>query len=241
MTKSMAALMDLGDLVLSHLRLCPLRFLMALGEVLYTKAFMLHWIDKLRLFHELTPILTDHHRLSENTQGTLLQNAVQGLDILGQVQINSDLQKVAMGILTFAQYCTLLLNTATGYDNPQAKSTSNGKPRRSVFNSEILFDDHDDVICDDDTTEFDYGIDTLPAKLQAFLRWGIDGSDHSSSPDHHTHALGRWKALSEQAKKIWDQIDDDDKAKILALLETRKPAPQSSQTKFSVNSHDAIH
>ena len=49
--------------------------------------------------------------------------------------------------------------------------------------------------------------------------------------------IGRWKALSEEAKKIWDQMEDDDKAKILALSETRKTAAPSGPSKFSINSH----
>ena len=53
-----------------------------------SKAFVLNWIDKLRLFHDVMP-LTD--RMSENMQRILLQNAVLGLDPLRNVQITSDL------------------------------------------------------------------------------------------------------------------------------------------------------
>jgi hypothetical protein len=51
--------------------------------------------------------------------------------------------------------------------------------------------------------------------------------------------IARWKALSEQAKQIWDTMADDDKALILALHEKRKEGPQSDQSKFSVNTHTA--
>jgi hypothetical protein len=120
----------------------------------------LNWIDKLRLFHELTPVAD---RLSENTQRTLLQNAVIGLNALRQVQINSNLQKATHGAaLTFAQYCTLLLNSATGYDKRSDKPNSNGKPHRSVFNSETLFKDHDK------TFESDYNVDTMADELLVY-------------------------------------------------------------------------
>jgi hypothetical protein len=93
------------------------------------------------LYHELIPVADC---LSENTQHTLLQNAVIGLNALRQVQINSDLQLATHGTaLTFAQYRTPLINSATGYDKRSDKPNSNGKPRRSVFNSETLFEDHD--------------------------------------------------------------------------------------------------
>ena len=111
-------------------------------------------------------------RMSENMQRILLQNAVLGLDALRQVQINSDLQNTTHGIaLTFAQYRSLLINAATGYDKQSDKPSSNGKPRRSVFNSETLFDyssSIDDVIYDDGTPELNYDVDTSPTKLLAY-------------------------------------------------------------------------
>jgi hypothetical protein len=86
MTQSTEALMDYGEL-LSYLTTAKLSDVSWCGT---TKAFVLNWIDELRLFHKLTPMVD---RLSENTQRTLLQNAVIGLNALRQVQINSDLQK----------------------------------------------------------------------------------------------------------------------------------------------------
>ena len=66
-----------------------------------SKICVLNWIDKLRMFHELTPVAD---RMSEKLQHILLQNAILGLDALRQVQINSDLQNITHGIaLTFAQ------------------------------------------------------------------------------------------------------------------------------------------
>ena len=66
-----------------------------------SKTFVLNWIDKLRLFHDAMPPLTD--RMSENMQRILLQNAVLGLEPQRNVQITSDLQSTTSGIaLTFA-------------------------------------------------------------------------------------------------------------------------------------------
>jgi hypothetical protein len=86
MTQSTEAIMDPGEL-LSYLTSAKISDGSWRGT---TKTFVLNWIDKLRLYHELTPVAPDH--LSENTQRTLLQNAVIGLKALRQVQINSDLQ-----------------------------------------------------------------------------------------------------------------------------------------------------
>jgi hypothetical protein len=222
MTQSTEAMMDSGEL-LSYLTTVKISDGSWRGTA---KAFVLNWIDKLRLYHELIPV-TD--RLSENTQRTLLQNAVIGLDALRQVQINSDLQKATHGTaLTFAQYRTLLINSATGYDKRSDKPNPNGKPRRSVFNSEIYFDDHDETLL-----EFDYDVDTSTVELQAYA---MNRRERPQFKSGSRMPITRWKALSEQAKKIWDTMEDDDKALILALQEKRTEA----SSKFSVNTHSTI-
>jgi hypothetical protein len=167
-----------------------------------TKTFVLNWIDKLPLYHELTPVAD---RLSENTQRTLLHNAVIGLNALRQVQINSNLQQATHDgtALTFAQYRTLLIKLATGYDKRIDKPNSNGKPPRSVFNSETLFGDHEE------TLEFDYEVDTTADKLQAYA---TNPRERHQFKSGSRMPIARWKALSEQAKQIWDIMADDDSA-----------------------------
>jgi hypothetical protein len=65
MTQSTEAMMDSGEL-LSYLTTAKISYGSWRGT---TKTFVLNWIDKLRLYHELTPVAD---RLSENTQRTLL-------------------------------------------------------------------------------------------------------------------------------------------------------------------------
>jgi hypothetical protein len=156
MTQSTEAMMDSGEL-LTYLTTAKISDGSWRGT---TKIFVLNWIDKLYLYHELTPVADC---LSENTQRTLLQNAVIGLNPMRQVQINSDLQQATHGTaLMFAQYRTLLINLATVYDKQSDKPNSKGKPHCLVFKSETLFGDHDK------TLEFDYGVDTMADELQAY-------------------------------------------------------------------------
>jgi hypothetical protein len=97
MTKSTEAMMDSGVL-LSYLTAAKVSDGAWRGTA---KGFVLHWMEKLRLYHEL--ILCPADRLSENTQRALLQTAVQGLDVLRQVQTQCDLQKTMHGtVITFA-------------------------------------------------------------------------------------------------------------------------------------------
>jgi hypothetical protein len=201
-----------------------------------TKAFLLNWIDKLRLFHELTPV---PDRPSESVQRTLLQNAVLGLDMPRQVQISSELQKATTGtVITFAQCKSLLINAAAGYDKQSGKSNPNGKSRRSAFSSEIISGDksgfEDDTLYEDVTSEFCYDVDTMPGEIRAYA---ANQRERPQFKPGSRMPIGRWKALSEQAQKAWDTMEDDDKAKILALQETRKGALPSAKSKFSVNTH----
>ena len=88
---------------------------------------------------------------------------------LRAVQIQSDLQKTTNGTtLTFKQYRTLLINAATGCDKRSATTHSKGKFRRSVFSSEVSFDnqnDLSDVIYDDEPPNFLCDVDTMPSEL----------------------------------------------------------------------------
>jgi hypothetical protein len=215
MMQSTEAMMDSGELLL-YLTTAKISDGSWRGT---TKTFVLNWIDKLRLYHKLTPVVDC---LSENTQRTLLQNAVIGLNAMRQVQINSDLQQATHGTtLTFSQYGTLLINLATGYDKRSDKPNSNGKPRRSVFNLETLFGDHGK------TLEFDYDVDTTADELQVYVMNRLERPQFKSGS---RMPIARWKALSEQAKQIWDTMADDDKPLILALYEKRKEKKDRSQT-----------
>jgi hypothetical protein len=101
-----------------------------------------------------------------------------------------------------------LINLATGYDKQSDKPNSNGKPRCSVFNSETLFEDHRE------TPEFDYDMDTTADELQAYV---LNRRERPQFKSGSRMPIARWKALSEQAKQIWDTMEDADKALILAL------------------------
>jgi hypothetical protein len=233
MTKSKEALMDSGEL-LSYLTTAKIGDGSWRGT---TKSFVLNWVGKLRLFHEVTPVAD---RLSENTQRTLLQNAVIGMNTLREVQINCDLQKATHGtVMTFSQYRTLLINSATGYDKRNDnKSNPTGKPCCLVFNSETLFEYHaslhDDFIYDNEPSAQEYDVDTSAAELQACAMHRRERPQFKSGS---RMPITRWKSISEQAKTIWDTMEDDDKALILALQEKNKGGSHSDSSKFSVNTH----
>jgi hypothetical protein len=213
---------------------------------------VIYWrtLPLLKLPTALGEMNTTSNRLPDHTQSILLQNAVKGLDALRQVQLQSDLQQTSLGIaLTFVQYCTLLINSATGYDNRSATSNSAGKSRRSVNNSEIYFEayvDLDDDVADE--ADLGYDVDTTPAELHAYAanrrdrtdrpHFGSDEKrrDRTKFPPGSRMPLVRWKAISDKARLIWDTMADDDKVRILALQEQRH-----DPSKILANTHDATH
>jgi hypothetical protein len=71
-------------------------------------------------------------------------------------------------VLTFSQYYPLLLNSATVYDKRRDKSNPTGKSRRSVFNSDILPADHEDLFFDEYYGDDDYNVGTTTTQLQAY-------------------------------------------------------------------------
>jgi hypothetical protein len=79
-------------------------------------------------------------------------------------------------------------------------------------------------------------VDTTADELQVYA---MNRRERPQFKSGSRMPIARWKALSEQAKQIWDTMADDDKALILALQEKRKETPQSDQSKFSVNTHAA--
>jgi hypothetical protein len=235
MTESTEAMTDSGEL-LAHLTSVRIADGAWRGTA---KAFVLNWIDKLRLHHEVTP---SPDRLPETTQRVLLQNSVIGVIASQEVQTSADLMKATNGsVLTFTQCRTLLINAATSYDKrTDAKSSSDGRPRRSDFTSETDFGlqdgPHEDVVSKDDTCTLDYDVDASPAESHACVMHQRERPQFKAGS---RMPIARWKALSKKAKTIWDTVEDEDKLLILFLQEKQKEgATPSDRSKFSVNAHD---
>jgi hypothetical protein len=230
MTQSTEAMIDASEL-LSYLTNAKISDGTWKGT---TKAFVLHWLDKLRMYQDVTP-QTD--RLSETIQRNLLQNTVTGSSALHQVQINSDLQNATQGtVITFTQYRTLLLNAAASYDKrSDTRSNSTGKHRRSAFSSATHFGD--DPYDDEESEVDDYDVDTTTGELQAYA---TNRRERPQFEPGSRMPISRWKALSDKAKAIWDTMADSDKTTILALAEKRQATAANDKSKFSINAHEIV-
>jgi hypothetical protein len=159
------------------------------------------------------------------------------------------LQQTTSGIsLTFVKYCSLLINTATGYDNRDDKPNSAGKSRLAVHNSETHFGDYFGSNNDEaDGVDFEYNVDTTPTELHVYAANRRDRSQSDSDetrrerpkfPPGSRMPIDRWKSISDAAKTTWDTLTDEDKARILALQGQRH---DPSHSKIAANIHDATH
>ena len=198
-------------------------------------SFILHWLEQVRLYNDLSST-TD---LSDELTLTLLQNAVHDFKPLRAVKDNADQHKTHTGNeLTLEQYVNLLESAAINHDASVAPKRSVLTKRRQVLMHDLDYDFTDDFI-DDDIPDFD--IDAPLDVLQAYAasRRPPTSSTHrskssSASSDNkygstirqRLHPL-QWAKLSDNGRKVWDQLTVEDKR---VILNTPRPtfAPRSA-------------
>ena len=99
-----------------------------------THAFILHWQDQIRKYHDKNP----QNVISLDFQCTMLQNAVHPIMELRQVKLNvAQLKKFTGRDLTYDMYCSLLLSAAQHYDT-QMKNYSHKIVKRRVYDHELV-------------------------------------------------------------------------------------------------------
>jgi hypothetical protein len=103
--------------------------------------------------------LYDH--FSDGQKRVVLENAVSFIAELCQVNNNADLEKTKTGkVLTYEEYLSLLLSTATAYDN----QFSSKKLMCNVFNHNITHSD-DESTKDDDAYDIDAPVSLILANI----------------------------------------------------------------------------
>ena len=163
-----------------------------------THAFILHWQDQVRKYHDMNP----QNIISPDLQCTMLQNAVHPIMELRQVKLNAQQLKTFTGKdLSYDEYCSLLLSAAQQYDNQMRNSGKIAK--RRVYDHEIYHNPMDDQ---DTWYDASYDIDLPVADLQ------IHATNFQQGP---RLSYEQWHALPDDAKKIWDTLSAEAKTIIL--------------------------
>ena len=77
-------------------------------------SFIIHWLNKLRLYEDIAPI-EDH--FTDSVKKTMLENTVIGVPILKSIKAQADHNKAhGRGLLSYDNYLILLLSVAAVHD-----------------------------------------------------------------------------------------------------------------------------
>ena len=186
-----------------------------------THAFILHWQDQVRKYHELNPL----QKLPTPLQRTMLENAVHPIDELRAIKVQADQHRTQTGTdLTYSQYCDLLMSASQQYDQ-KLMTPMRRTPKRHVYEHDL----HSETV-DHNVFDIDSSISTISAYRSTF------GPRLTAS---------QWYNLTPQAQKTWDMLTPE--AKSIILQPKPPPDPTSSSSKSSrlpsrsLNHHDIDH
>jgi hypothetical protein len=178
-----------------------------------THAFILHWQDQIRKYHDLAPQQT----LNADIQCTLLQNAVHPIMELRQVKLQAEQFRTQSGkVLSYEEYCSLLLSAAQQYDM-QRGTRPDKIIKRRIFQHEVDPDPDPDEFYDAGTYDIDQPIDTVQVNATRFQGPRL--------------SYEQWHALPEDAQKIWDMLTPE--AKAIILRPPPKPDPNRPTKPFA--------
>ena len=186
-----------------------------------THAFILHWQDQVRKYHDLAP----KQKLPTDLQRTMLENAVHPIPALRIIKTQAEQHKAHTGVdLSYPQYSALLLSAAQQHDR-LLMGSSNRYPRRQVYQHEQ----------DNGESEFDsFSIDSPIDYLSV-------NQSMASNPRQPRMSYDQWHRLSDEAKKTWDMLSDQDKSTILNSTLRKPPPPSAPYPRRRVNQHDIQH
>ncbi len=173
-------------------------------------AFILHWQDQVRKYHDLRPNQT----LTNDILRTLLETAVHPVAELRAVKIQADQQKTHTNKdLTYEQYCALLLSAAQQHDTRLSKTPMKA-PKRHIYDHEVF-----EVVTSDGESpdEVAYDIDSDIGTIE------VNATNFYKGPRLTSE---QWHKLPDDMKKIWDMLSQEAKA---IILQQPSPSPNPNR------------
>ncbi|HEY9711418.1 MAG TPA: hypothetical protein V6D48_24640 [Oculatellaceae cyanobacterium] len=171
-----------------------------------THAFILHWQDQVRKYHDLVP----HQVLNSDFQRAMLENAVHPITELRQVKLQADQFKTQSGKqLTYEEYCSLLLSAAQQYDMQRGSRPDKLAKCRIYEHNFDYTNSAEDAYEDAEQYDIDLSVDTILVNVNKFQGPRL--------------SYEQWHSLPEDAKKIWDSLSAE--AKAIILRPPPKPDP----------------
>ena len=175
-----------------------------------SESFLLHFEKQFDSLQNINPdmVPTDH------VKKLLLLNATKNVKDFRDIKSRDDQALSQSGnALTYSQLFQLMLSAAVNMDDVLVEnSTTRSHQQRKVYLHELSGIANDDGAIDiDDLPSFcgvddEFDIDTPIATIEAFKAAHLPGSHMSGA---------QWHKLSPKGQKIWDTLDDNDKAAIL--------------------------
>jgi hypothetical protein len=182
------------------------------------KNYILHWEDQIRQFNDLTDPAMHLH---ESWKQVMLELAVSDLPDFARVRDIADLIQTATKNntagafhLDYTSYRSLLLSTAERIDAEETES--GGKIRHKVYAHE--------------TADLDASIDDIRDNIALCEdAERLEAYESRRISNRPVLPFATWKSLPKKAQDVWDQLDDDDKRKILDSRPST-PSTRSVQT-----------
>ena len=209
-----------------------------------THDFVLHWVNQVRLYDANSP---PGERLSQSMKLALLKNCVEPIEEFRAINVTNNLLSQQPGSLglTFETYYSLLIGACQAYDSSRSTNpgASNLARRRNVLTH--AFSHHSGASIDIDTpisllTDPGPELDNDPfVTLEAFAT-GVQGRPGRHRTDNRPDGLirmpvSRWKRLPDDAKALWDSLDEKYKAIILGVPEPGSTGPSRPPSERRVN------
>ena len=184
-----------------------------------THAFILHWQDQVRKYHDLAP----KQKLPTDLQRTMLENAVHPIPALRIIKTQAEQHKAHTGLdLSYSQYSALLLSAAQQHDK-LLMGTPGRYPKRQVYQME------------QQDEESNYSIDSPIDYLSI-------NQSITNNPRPPRMSYDKWQRLPDDAKQTWDLLSDEAKAIILGTMDRKPNQPMSAPPpRRRVNQHDIQH
>ena len=208
------------------------------------EAYILHWEDQVRLYESQTDT-ADH--FNQGMKKTMLQNAVSSVEELRSVKNQADQHRLHSGTeLTYEEYSELLKSAAQSYDTRVTSRTKSITGKRSVYKSDIYYDDqgqdydipqlddrdssylyqanmHDYIMTDesevfsDDQDRFDIDAPLTLVQAHAHKSQGMASRDQATRTSTPRIPPDKWAQMDFRSKKAWNSMSPSMKTYLLGM------------------------
>lgn len=196
--------------------------------------FILDWLDKLRIYEDLTPMSAHFPDIMKKA---MLQNALNGLKDFQDVKTAEQMEVAkGQGPMTYQAYVALVQQVAAAYDT---KLSFQGRLPPSDTTRKVNVVEVDDY---DGNMEYGYEYDQEADMQEYFGSMSINATQTQNRGRGKRPSLPRavWNAMSRSDQMAWDNISDQAKFKIMFAYKDHPPKPAiPTGTRLNVQVHES--